>query len=278
LTLKDAGGTPTVTLWGAPGSGPSGSGPDRALDLTGAGGMGTEFSGPNASLTSLSPVPALDQFTITGWFRPSTADLDRANLISIQNGNDRLRVVGLSGGPVGARSRLRLIMGEGDSFPKVDAVGAFESQWSTPNVWAFFAISYSGEDATFYSGSLHTPAALSNSSAAQYFQFPLGAASIWIGTTFSSTDPFQGYMDDVRFYGCALDLSQIEQVRLSAVPELRLSIALVDAASNAGCRGTAGCDLDGVGDSGVSSCILPVSLGEKCARLTREVLRRILAP
>jgi hypothetical protein len=63
-----------------------------------------------------------------------------------------------------------------------------------------------------------------------------------------------------------------------AVPELRLSIALVDAASNAGCRGTAGCDLDGVGDSGVSSCILPVSLGEKCARLTREVLRRILAP
>jgi hypothetical protein len=47
----------------------------------------------------------------------------------------------------------------------------------------------------------------------------------------TGTDPFQGYMDDVRFYGCALDLSQIEQVRLSAVPELRLSIALVDAAS-----------------------------------------------
>ncbi len=98
LTLRDKLGVPTTALWGHPGSGPSGLMLDRALNLTGADGMGTTFSGPHASLEFLSPVGALDQFTITGWFRPVTEDLARANLVTIRNGNMELRIVGLSGG------------------------------------------------------------------------------------------------------------------------------------------------------------------------------------
>lgn len=219
LTLRDVGGTPTTALWGASGSGPSGSGTDRALDLTSAGGMGSGFSGPNAFLASLSPVSALDEFTITGWFRPSTADLGRASLVSLQNGGDSLRIIGLSGGPTGARNRLRLTINDGDIFPEVDAVGDYESLWSTPDEWAFFAISYGGLKVAFYSGGIDTAVDLSSSSAAPSVRFPLEGASLWIGTTSSGTNPFQGYMDDIRFYDTALNSSQIEQVRLSAVPE-----------------------------------------------------------
>src|SRR5438094_7510114 len=63
LTLRNATGAPTTALWGAPGSGPSSSMADRALDLTSAAGMGSGFSGPNAYRTALSSLPALTQFT-----------------------------------------------------------------------------------------------------------------------------------------------------------------------------------------------------------------------
>jgi hypothetical protein len=227
LTLRDAQGTPTTALWGPPGSGPSGLMLDRPLNLAGADGMGTTFSGPHATLDALSPVDALDQFTITGWFRPATGELDRANLLTIRNGSDELRIVGLSGGPIDARSRLRLVIDDGGPMAKVDAVGGFEPLWSAPNVWGFFAISYDslGESnkVTFYSGGVSTPATLSVPSSPilrphATVQFPLGNSSIWIGSTPSNTDPFQGYMDDIRVYGAALDLSEVEEVRLSALP------------------------------------------------------------
>ena len=223
LTLSDASGTPTTALWGAPGSGPSASAADRALDLTSATGMGSGFSGPNAFRTSLSSVPALDQFTITGWFRPSSTDLGRAELLGIQNGSDVLSVVGLSGGPVGARNRLRLIIDDGNSFPEVDAFGDFESQWSTLDVWAFFAISYNGQNATdtvtFYSGSVAGPVSLSALSSESAIQFPFGGASISIGARESHANPFKGYIDDFRLNDRTLSPTEVEQLRLEAVPE-----------------------------------------------------------
>lgn len=223
LTLRDAFGTPTTALWGDPGSGISDSTADRALDLTTATGMGTGFDGPNGFLSALSPVAALTQFTVTGWFRSSSTDLNRASFLTIQNGANVLSVTGLSGGPVGTRSRLRLTMDDGDTFPEVDAFGAFESDWSTPDVWAYFAIIYDGQSATdtvqFYSGGLATPVSLSASNPESSVLFPLGGASIWIGADPSNADPFKGFLDEIRLYGSVLTPSEIEQGRLSAVPE-----------------------------------------------------------
>jgi hypothetical protein len=234
LTMRDASGNSTAVLWGAPGSGPSASATDRALDLTTATGMGSGFSGPTAFLPALSPLSALNQFTITGWFRPDSTDLERAKFLQIQNGGNVMSITGLSGGPVGARNRLRLIIDDGDSFPEVDAAGDYEADWSTTNSWAFFAISYDGQSATstinLYSGSLAGAASLSASRAGSSILFPLGGASVCIGANPSNTDPFNGYLDDFRLYGSTLTASEVEQVRLSAVPELRLSIARVDAA------------------------------------------------
>jgi hypothetical protein len=228
LTLKDKLGTPTMELWGYPGSGPSGLRPDRALNLSGTDGMGTTFSGPHASLESLSSGGVLDQFTITGWFRPNIEDLARANLVTIRNGSMELRIVGLSGGmDPGARNRLRLLIYDGVPMAAVDAVGDFEPLWSTPYVWGSFAISYDGlsesNKVVFYSGGVSTPAAISISSypwlsPIATVQFPLGNSTICIGSDPSHSDPFQGYMDDIRVYGTALGLSEVEEVRLSGVP------------------------------------------------------------
>lgn len=223
LTLRNASGAPAATLWGAAGSGPSASVEDRAIDLTSAAGMGSGFTGPNAFSLALSSLPALTQFTITGWFRPSSTDLGRAVLAQLQNGSDNLSIVGLSGGPVGARNRLRLMINTGDPFPEIDAVGDFEPQWSTPDVWAFFAISYNGQSATdkvrFYSGDLSASVSLSASDTGSAVLFPFDGATISIGASGSNTDPFRGYLDDFRLYGNALTALAIEQVRLEAVPE-----------------------------------------------------------
>ena len=235
LTLRDASGTPTSGLWGAPGSGPSASPADRALDLTAATGMGSSFSGPTAFLPALNPLAALNQFTVTGWFRPSTTDLGRANFFQIRNGSKVINITGLSGGPVSARNRLRMIIDDGDSFPEVDAFGDFEEVWSAVDSWAFFAVAYDGQGATstiiLYSGSLAGAASVSASRTGASVFFPLAGASVCIGANPSNTDPFKGYLDDFRLYSSALTSSEVEQVRVSAVPHLRLSIAPLDAAS-----------------------------------------------
>jgi hypothetical protein len=227
LSLRDAFGNPTSGLWGASGSGVSGLPADRALDLNSATGMGSGFVGPNAFLASLSSASSLNQFTITGWFRSSATDLNRANLLMLRNGTNVLSLTGLSGGPIGARDRLRLIIDGG----QVDAAGNFESRWSTAGVWAFFAISYNGQSTTdtvrFYSGDVGTASSLSTSSAASSIAFPFGGASLWIGANSSSSDPFKGFIDDIRLYDSVLTASGIEQVRLSAVPEPNSAALLI---------------------------------------------------
>jgi len=179
--------------------------------------MGSGFTGPNAYRTALSTLPALTQFTLTGWFRSSSVDLDRAQFISLRNGSDFLQLVGLSGGPTNARDRLRLTVQAGSSFS--DTFGDYESDWSTQDAWAFFAISFTTNTVSFYSGSLLHSTSLSLASAGTAINFPLGSSSISIGASSSNTDPFKGYLDDFRLYGSSLTAAQIEQVRLEAVPE-----------------------------------------------------------
>jgi hypothetical protein len=221
LQLRDALANPTTGLWGAAGSGTSGRATDLALNLTSATGMGSGFKGPNAFLPSLSSGSTVNQFTLTGWFDPSENDLGRAAFLTLRNGSNSATVTGLSGGPVGARNRLRLIIDNGDTFPEVDATGDFESQWSTTGAWAFFAIAYDGPHSAvrFYSGDLAGPTSLSATVSDSAIVFPLGGSSIWVAADPVNSNPFKGLLDDFRIYGSALDLSQIEQVRLSAVPE-----------------------------------------------------------
>ena len=148
-----------------------------------------------------------------------------------------MSLIGLSGGPSGARSRLRLMIDDdGDTFLEVDAHGDFEADWSTTDSWAFFAISYAGEAATstikFYSGSLAAAASLSASQTESAIVFPLAGASVCIGAEPSSSVPFKGYLDDFRLYGTALTAAEIEQVRSGGVrPQPRLRIAPAGAGS-----------------------------------------------
>jgi hypothetical protein len=223
LSLRDAGGNPTAALWGSPGSGVSGAPSDRALDLSTATGMGSGFVGPSGFVSSLSFPSTVNRFTITGWFRPQIADLGRATFLTMRNGTNSLSIVGLSGGPATARDRLRFTMSNGTTA-LVDGFGNYESRWSRAGDWAFVAITYDTQTPAsprlgFYVGNQGSATSLSTVSTVSSLSFPLGGASLWLGANASSSDPFQGMLDDFRLYNTALSLNDIEQIRRSAVPE-----------------------------------------------------------
>jgi hypothetical protein len=95
------------------------------------------------------------------------------------------------------------------------------------DTWTFFAISYDGgtvDNTLFYRGTEITASSLyytGHASAQPIVDFN-GASSlskVFIGNRQDRNRPFDGYIDDIRFYSDVLDATQIEGVRLSAVPE-----------------------------------------------------------
>ena len=227
LSLVDSAGTPSPFLWSIVGGGSSAATGDYALNLTSSTGMGTGRSGPVASNGSLSLTDPLSKFTITGWFRPTVTDLSRASIIMITTETSYLRVWGISGGPVGERSRLHLVISNDAYSSSANATGDFEAVWSTPSLWAFFAISYTSVTPTqnthFYSGGQDAPVALSASHSEPSVPISLNGASLWIGNSPTGGNPFQGYIDDIRVYDKVLSITEIETIRRASAPQNNLA-------------------------------------------------------
>ena len=220
---------PTSSLWGGSGTGVSGRITDNSFSTLSASGMGTQQSGPHLSVAFPQDAPTPTSLTITGWTKPTVADLARAQILAFTlPGGGTLELNGLGGGPLGASSRLRLI-GLG-----LDVASDYESAYSTPNTWGFFAVTYamSGtiQTARFYEGTREVVTGVSKVSTSSpmitFSSWPSGGLSLplvdstlTIGSRPSYRDPFQGLVDDIRIYGSALPQSDIEVIRLQAVPE-----------------------------------------------------------
>jgi hypothetical protein len=220
-------GAVASNLWSAPGGGVSTISSDFSFETTSASGMGTTHRGPHlrVPMGTLAPVSNL---TITGWFRPSTGDLNRAVLITWRKPGTNVSLVGLAGGPPAARSRLRL-----SASPlflgSLDAASAFEPSFSTAGQWAFFAVAFDGASSprsvTFMRGSTGSTSAVS--SVATFPNLPsldLSDTTMFIGSNDSFSDPFQGHMDNIALFSNALTLEEIEKVRLRALAPERLRL------------------------------------------------------
>lgn len=223
LSLLDSGGNLNDSLWSIAGGGPSASLNDHALNLTIATGMGTGHSGPFAKREALEDLPDLTKFTITGWFRPTVTDLSRTSLVMVKKENKYLLLQGLSGGPVGARSRLNLRISNEAGLLIVNSAGEFEEDLSTPFLWAFFAVTYDStaliNNVKFYTGNQGSSVSISSTLSASSEIMPLSGSSLWIGNSSNGGSPFQGYMDEIHIYDSILTLVEIEAIRTSSLPK-----------------------------------------------------------
>ena len=223
LSLLDSGGILSDSLWSVAGGGTSASLNDYALNLTTATGMGTGRSGPVAKQGVLQDLPSLSIFTITGWIRPTVTDLSRASLVMVTKDDKYLRLWGISGGPVGARSRLHLVISGGAGSYSVNETGDFEEDLSTPSLWGFFAVTYDSASPTnnvhFYAGSQGRSVLLSATQSAPSVTMPLSGSSLWIGNSPTGGNSFQGYIDEIQIYNSILTLVEIEAIRTSSLPK-----------------------------------------------------------
>ena len=213
VTLKNNGGTPT-DLHSADGTGVSGLAGDRAFDLTSATGM--NLAGPYANFVSethsdLAPLGAL---TLAGWYKVANgADFNGAYVI--RNNSDTPVFGGWSVNFTSV-GRMQFTVGNGTSSPVVNSSNnAFTSNGGN---WVFFAVSWNGSNATFYNGTVAGSATAVGSPAfSQTMVVDSQAASI--GRSNLTTGALDGLLDDFKIYNTALDATQIEAVRVSAIPE-----------------------------------------------------------
>ena len=224
-------GTVMSNAWSAPGGGVSTISSDFSFDTTSASGMGTQHRGPHLRLP-IGAMPLLINFTITGWFRPSSGELDRAILIRWSKPGTNLSLIGLSGGPPpGARSRLRLLVSTTPPrLHNLDVASNYESTFSTPDQWAFFAVVVDGVSqprrVTFVHGSMTSTATVSLvTTFSTLLPVDLSDTTMTIGSGELFQDPLKGRLDNIAVFTESLTLPQIEQVRLRALAPERVRLA-----------------------------------------------------
>lgn len=213
VTLRNNAGTAT-DLHSADGTGVSGLAGDRAFDLTTAVAMGG--AGPYANFVSetnsdLAPLGAL---TLAGWYKVADgAELNSAYVIQNQNGSSP----SVGGWRVNFTTvgRMQFTMGYGSAVQTVNSdSNAFSSNGGN---WMFFAVSWNGSNATFYNGTVAGSATAVGSRALS--QTMLGDTQVASIGRSNSTGALDGLLDDFKIYNTALDATQIEAVRVSAIPE-----------------------------------------------------------
>jgi Concanavalin A-like lectin/glucanases superfamily len=218
-------------LHSASGSGVGGQG--RAFDNTASTAMGGASAIPAGSVTGnraqtpdgvSASVGALQSFTIQGWFKTSGTAMvgDGAKLL------ESYTTVGPAGFTLSAFQNGRLTLNvDGNSLASGTAgstlYGATES-------WVFFAATYNGTSTTnnvnFYVGSETTAASLISTGNLDSGSLGVSGTGLALGNGLGTNSrPFDGLLDDIRFYGSTtgadgvLNLSQLETLRLGAIPE-----------------------------------------------------------
>ena len=230
LNLLDAAGN-AADLYGAAGSGVSGTSGDLSFNNSASTGMGNAGVGGRAQATSAFSMSSMTSFTLTGWINTSALTGSSGNILDLYDNSDSQNPLGIrltySLGSEGTVGTLGLKI-NGSNQSSSTGGGTFYSGGS----WVFFAITYDGTSSTnnliFYIGNTTTSvvknATRSDSNGAVSF----GDADLTIGGVENwNARPFDGLLDDIRIIGSASDasgalsLSEVEAYRAAdvAIPE-----------------------------------------------------------
>lgn len=216
LTFLNAAGSAT-DLHSASGQGVSGLPGDMAFDNTASTGMGSAGTGGRAQAAgNFANLGTVQSFTIQGWYK---AD-------AIGNGAKLFELTG--GGVITLASNAvdRLSLTVNGTFSQ----SAASTTYANSDSWVFFGVTYDGTLASnnvkFYAGTLDSAVSLVNTATLNQGARPIGFTSLAIGNSYNSAArPFDGLLDDFRFYDSttgadgALNLAQLEELRLTAIPE-----------------------------------------------------------
>jgi hypothetical protein len=203
-----------------------------AIDFSSASAMGNG-TGPRASVAAnVTTYSALTGLTVTGWL--NTADLFTGSSGTlIRNYNT---TTGARGGfqIITANSAtfgdgLRLVLGTGIASPQTVDFNIYGNATLTQaNAWVFFAATWSNSGSNnlnWYAGdtlNAATVAVTSTTAIATIANTNFGKTVIGRNDTNAGGNGFDGLLDDIRIYDTALDLTQIETIRasaLTAIPE-----------------------------------------------------------
>ncbi|MET0263459.1 MAG: LamG-like jellyroll fold domain-containing protein [Rariglobus sp.] len=187
---------------------------DRALRV--GPGASDHFVAPTANNAAY----ALGAITIALWVNVDTAAANNDRLVSTltgSNGFDFYMGSYTAGGGAGGADAFTL------AFVVNGTSGGVSSTSVTyvSDKWLFLAVTYNGSSALFYSGDLTTSATLKSTSAYAVGSIVASSADLEIGGTPATVNDRTptALFNDVRIYNGALTVSQLEAVRLSAIPE-----------------------------------------------------------
>lgn len=211
-------------------AGVSGSPGDYALDFTSATrmGSGTGNAGPVAQYLANtgSAIGAQTSLTLSGWFRTDGAQ-------SIGNRATLFEIASLSLNASTTTGALTLsVRDSSNTLIALDSTAGYTAQGQ----WVFFAATFdgtilSGNNVSFYIGGVGTAVSLVSSGRIDLadwigFSGEATGSAIRLGNNGSTqVRPFDGYLDNMALYGeasgggGALTQSQLEAMRLAAVPE-----------------------------------------------------------
>lgn len=197
----------------------------RTADGTGVGGIGKAIkfvntpntAGPYGYTSGPVSLNIVSGFTISGWLDMSSWT-SASSVFRGRNGNAGMNLLILD------NDRLQLEIGSGSASTNVRSdLGAYGG--AVDEGWMFFAITWDGSTVTFYRGDDEIGSSLSVVGSIAYSAavadntttaFALGN----LRTSNADKDrPLNGLMDDFHIYNNFLDASQVNDVRLSAVPE-----------------------------------------------------------
>lgn len=221
------------------GTGVSGAGGDTALNNTGVSGMGTLGNSVAGASTESKSVDlgTLGSFTIAGWYNAETTPGGGGKLFELYYGTNSAITLIAEGG-----NRLALNIAGSSSGKNSTA----QTGYSATGSWVFFAVTYDGTTSTdnlsFYIGTSSTSLAAAGTRSITGTSIAFGMTGVGVGNGYNNNNaanrPFDGLVDNVAFYGAAdstgaLNLSQLDALRLSAIPEPSSAALLL------GCAGLA---------------------------------------
>lgn len=195
----------------------------RTASGTGVGGVGQagnflatpNTAGPYGITSGAVALNITTGFTISGWLDMATWT-SASSVFRNQSGNAGMSLL------VNSNDRLQLQLGSGSGSTNLNPTnGAYAG--AVDEGWMFFAITWDGSTVTFYRGDDELASSLSVVGTSAYTAGVANNAStaFALGNTAAATNdrPLNGLMDDFRIYNNFLNASEVNAVRLSAVPE-----------------------------------------------------------
>lgn len=233
-TLMNSSGVAT-DLHSADGTGVTGLPGDRAFDNTASTAMGSSGTGGRVDIAAATSLHGAEAITIVGWFKtagetPIGSAAYLFDLGTTGGGNAGLTLVGDSNASV----RLNVY---GQTASGSQFVVSAANSFTETEEWIFIAATYdstvSGEhNVKIYKGTLNDAVQLVASGEITVGKLSTTASkTVAIGNVSGGAiRPFDGFIDDLRVYDAALDLTELESLRSSALPE-PASAALIAAGS-----------------------------------------------